>query len=353
MSEFFQNGTMVFQNPHWLWLLLHAPLYIFIRSRFGKPATIKFPSAGLIEEVAKQTRHSWHFHPKLIQLIGWIGMTFLILALARPKWQKDVITEKNTEGIDIVLGLDLSGSMWAHDFKINGKPVDRLSVVKGVVEDFIKERKEDRIGIVAFSGAPYLVSPLTLNHEWVTQNLDRLEIGLIPEKGTAIGSAIGMAVNRLKQQTGKSKIIILLTDGANNAGQIAPLQAAEAAATFDIKVYTIGAGESGIVPFPDFYRDGTIKRTPSGAPLLINHKSEIDLETLKKVSDLTNARSFHAKDSEALSDIYKEIDKLEKTDRTINVKYNYKEVYYWPLMIGLVFIIIEQTLSQTLFRRIP
>lgn len=353
MTDLLQDKSIVFQNPHWLWMLIFLPLYLFFRSKFGKPSALRFPSVGLVSEIAQQTKYKWNIHPKWISLLGLFGLGLLVIAQARPKWQKDVITEKSNHGIDIVLGLDLSGSMWAHDFKVKGKQVDRLTVVKRVILDFIGEREGDRIGIVAFSGAPYLVSPLTMNHEWVIQNLDRLEIGLIPERGTAIGSAIGMGVNRLKQQTGKSKIIILLTDGGNNAGQISPVQAAEAAMSFGIKVYTIGAGESGLVPYPVFNRDGSIRKTISDNPILTNKQSEIDLETLKKVSEITQARSYHAKDTNALVKIYSEIDQLEKTETKINVKYNYKDIYAWPLFFGLGLLIIEQTLTQTRFRRLP
>lgn len=353
MTDFFEDIPIIFQNPHWLWLLLLTPLYLFYRSKYGKPSTLKFPSIGLVSEIARQTKQNWNINPRLLSILGLVGAGLLVIAQARPKLQKDVITEKSAEGIDIVLGLDLSGSMLAHDFKINGKPVDRLTVVKKVVRDFIKERKDDRIGIVAFSGAPYLVSPLTMNHDWVIQNLDRLEIGMIPEKKTAIGSAIGMAVNRLKQQTGKSKIIILLTDGANNTGQISPLQAAEAASSYEIKVYTIGAGETGMVPYPVTFSNGTIRRNLSGDPILRRLESEIDLETLQKVSEITNANSYHAKDTATLNNIYKEIDQLEKTEKKINIKYNYKDVYFLPLLFGLGFLLIEQTLTQTRFRRIP
>jgi len=353
MMDYLKDFPLVFQNPHWLWLLLLAPILIFYRSRAGKPPALQFPSIGLVATIAKQTQNSWNFIPKLIPLIGILGFILLVVSIARPKWRKDVITEKETLGIDIVLALDLSGSMWAHDFKRKGEPTDRLTVVKEVVQDFIKTRKEDRIGIIAFAGAPYLVSPLTLNHKWVLENLDRLKVGSIPETGTAIGSAIGMAVNRLQKQTGKSHIIILLTDGANNAGQIEPIQAAEAAASFNIKVYTIGAGEEGIVPVPVINRDGTIRRRANGMPILQNSKSDIDLITLQKVSELTGAKSYHAKETKSLKRIYEEIDQLEKTEKKINIRYNYRDIFAWPLALGLGCLLLEQTLSNTRFRRLP
>ena len=353
MKDFLADIPLVFQDPMWLWLLLLAPAILFYRIRAGKPPSLQFPSIGLVSKIAKQTQHGWTPLPRILPFLGVLAFACLVLSLARPKWRKDVITEKETHGIDIVLALDLSGSMWAHDFKVKGKPKDRLTVVKGVVEDFIGTRTDDRIGIVAFAGAPYLVSPLTLNHDWVLENLDRLKIGSIPEQGTAIGSAIGMAVNRLQDQRGKSRLIILLTDGANNKGQIEPIQAAEAAASFGIKVYTIGAGEQGEVPFPRLRRDGTPMMMPNGQPVLARAQSEIDLETLWKVSELTGAKSYHAKETKALSKIYKEIDELEKTEKKVNIRYNYRDIFAWLLAVGLGLLLFEQTLVNTRFRRLP
>jgi Ca-activated chloride channel family protein len=243
--------------------------------------------------------------------------------------------------------------MWAHDFEIKGKPVDRLAVVKEVVEDFIEARQDDRIGIVAFSGAPYLVSPLTLNHQWVLENLDRLRIGSIPEQGTAIGSAIGMGVNRLNNQKSKSRIMVLLTDGANNAGKIEPVQASEAAASFGIKIYAIGVGEKGVVPFPYINRDGSVRRNANGKILLGQAESDIDLETLEKIADLTGGKSYHVKDTRALGRVYKEIDELEKTEKKLTVRHSYKDIYNWPLILGVGLILLEQSLSVTRFRSLP
>jgi Ca-activated chloride channel family protein len=353
MKELLEDIPLVFQDPLWLLLLLLAPVIWLYRARGGKPAALQFPSVGLVSRIAKQTRYGWSLFPKFLPLIGVAGYACLSISLARPKWRKDVITEKETLGIDIVLAIDLSGSMWAHDFKVKGKPTDRLTVVKNVVKDFIGTREDDRIGIVAFAGAPYLVSPLTLNHDWVMENLARLKIGSIPEQGTAIGSAIGMAANRLQDQTGKSRLVILLTDGANNTGQIEPTQAAEAAASFGIKVYTIGAGEQGEVPFPRLGRDGMPMMMPNGEPILARAQSEIDLETLWQVSELTGAKSYHAKETKALSKIYKEIDELEKTKKKVNVRYNYRDIFAWPLALGLGLLLFEQSLSNTRYRRLP
>lgn len=353
MKGFLEDLPLVFDNPYWLWLLLVVPVLFLLRGRAGRSSSIKFPSLGLVTGISRKVPRRWGGLPGLLYLAKVGAFVLLVLALGRPKWRKDSTTEQDSSGIDIVLALDLSGSMWAHDFKVKNKATDRLTVVKQVVEDFIEARPDDRIGIVAFSGAPYLVSPLTLNHDWVQENLERLKIGSIPEQGTAIGSAIGMAVNRLNKQKSKSRIIVLLTDGANNVGQIEPVQSAEAAAAFGIKIYAVGAGEGGIVPFPYLNRDGTPRRNANGKIILGKSDSDIDLETLQKMADLTGGKSYHAKDTRALTRIYKEIDELEKSEKKLTIRYNYRDIYTLPLMLGLGLFLIEQTLAGTRFRRLP
>jgi Ca-activated chloride channel family protein len=353
MNDLLEIVPLVFDSPHWLWLLVLVPVLLLLRGRAGIGSAVRFPSVGLVAGIARKVPYRWGGVPSLLYLVKVMAFVLLVLALGRPKWRSDSFSERERSGIDIVLALDLSGSMWAHDFKIKGNSIDRLTVVKEVVENFIKARQDDRIGIVAFSGAPYLVSPLTLNHQWVLENLDRLRIGSIPEQGTAIGSAIGMGVNRLNNQKSKSRIMVLLTDGANNAGQIEPVQASEAAASFGIKIYAIGVGEQGVVPFPYINRDGTVRRNANGKILLGKADSDIDLETLEKIADLTGGKSYHAKDSRALSRVYNEIDELEKTEKKLTVRHNYRDVFTWPLMLGVGLILLEQSLSGTRFRKLP
>ena len=353
MNSLLEAFPLVFDTPHWLWLLVLVPVLLLLRGRAGIGSAVRFPSSGLVAGIARKVPHRWGGVPNLLYLIKVMSFVLLVLALGRPKWRSDSFTERQRSGIDIVLALDLSGSMWAHDFEIKGKPVDRLAVVKEVVEDFIEARQDDRIGIVAFSGAPYLVSPLTLNHQWVLENLDRLRIGSIPEQGTAIGSAIGMGVNRLNNQKSKSRIMVLLTYGANNAGKIEPVQASEAAASFGIKIYAIGVGEKGVVPFPYINRDGSVRRNANGKILLGQAESDIDLETLEKIADLTGGKSYHVKDTRALGQVYKEIDELEKTEKKLTVRHSYKDIYNWPLILGVGLILLEQSLSVTRFRSLP
>jgi len=212
-----------------------------------------------------------------------------------------------------------------------------LDVVKGVVAKFISERPNDRIGLVAFAGRPYLVCPLTLDHTWLLQRLNSLRIGMI-EDGTAIGSAIASGVNRLRDQQAKSRILILLTDGVNNAGKVAPLAAAEAAAVIKIKVYTIGAGKRGVAPVPsvDMF----------GRPRIIQAEVDIDENTLSKVAEMTRAQYFRATDSTSLAKIYEAINALETTARKVRHFSQHNELFIWPLLAALLLLTAELVVSR-------
>jgi Ca-activated chloride channel family protein len=247
-------------------------------------------------------------------------------------------------GIDILLAVDVSGSMEALDFHIKGEPVNRIDVVKKVVSKFIEERPNDRIGLVAFAGRPYMVSPLTLDHNWLQQRLETINTGMV-EDGTAIGSAIASGVNRLRDQKAKSKIVILLTDGMNNAGKISPLTSAEAAGALGIKVYTIGAGSRGEVPVPVTDQFGNRQ--------LVTARVDIDEDTLKKVARMTGAHYYRATDTDSLERIYNEINKLETTTRKIKKFEHRNEVFPWVAIPALLFLGIELTLAHTRFRRLP
>jgi Ca-activated chloride channel family protein len=255
----------------------------------------------------------------------------LILALARPQLGSST-TEIEASGIDILLAVDVSGSMEAMDFTLGGRPANRLEVVKQVVDEFIEQRPNDRIGLLAFAGRPYLVSPLTLDHSWLRKRLESLEIGMI-EDGTAIGSAIGSGTNRLRDRKSKSRILILLTDGMNNAGRIPPLIAAEAAETLNIKVYTIGAGTRGEAPMP--VTDNIGRRR------LIRAKVDIDEETLTKVAEKTGAIYFRATDTASLARIYDEINKMETTTRTIKKFESYRELFLFFVLGALLLLTLE------------
>jgi Ca-activated chloride channel homolog len=206
-----------FQQPEWLWLLAVLPLVLIWRGRKGQVAAVQYSNISVARSVSRDT------HSKVgrwLWLLPVLGAAFMVVGLARPQLLHGR-TDVNTNGIDILLGLDVSGSMQALDFKQDGQRVNRIEVVKSVVSKFIDERSDDRIGILAFAGAPYLVSPLTLDHDWLQQNLERISVGGT-EDGTAIGSAIAASVNDLRSSSAKSKVVILLTDGMNNTGKISP-----------------------------------------------------------------------------------------------------------------------------------
>lgn len=225
--------------------------------------------------------------------------------------------------------------------------------MRDVLADFIPKRPHDRLGLVAFAGNPYLVSPLTLNHDWLTRNLDRLQIGLI-EDGTAIGSGLGMSVNHLRNIPGKSRIVILLTDGVNNSGSITPIAAAEAAASFNTKVYTILVGKGGIVPvFQLDPRTNRIAVDPWGRPYIAQAEVPVDSQTLEEVSRITGGKSYRATDMKGLNAIYNEIDNLEKSDALLKRYSEYVELFWIPLTIALGLGTLEFIARLTRWRRWP
>ncbi|HYR59175.1 MAG TPA: VWA domain-containing protein, partial [Chthoniobacteraceae bacterium] len=280
---------------------------------------------------------------------GWLtslllfALALFIIALARPQ-QGKTISHVEASGIDIMLALDVSRSMLAEDFTIGGSRANRIDAVKQVTQKFIEGRPNDRIGILCFAGRPYLVSPLTLDHDWLLKNLDRVRIGLV-EDGTAIGSAIASAANRLKDKEAKSKIVVLLTDGDNNAGKITPATAAEAAKALGIKVYTIGAGTNGYAPIP--------VQDAFGRPVYRNIKADVDEETLKKIAAVSGAQFYRATDMKALKQIFEQIDKLEKSTVELSQYKQYRDLFPWFLASGFVLLALQTLLAQTVGRRLP
>jgi len=266
-----------------------------------------------------------------------------LIALAGPRSVLEE-TVHTTEGIDIILAIDSSGSMAAEDFTEGQRRYNRLDIVKRVVTDFIEQRKNDNIGIVAFASLAYTVCPLTTDHAWLASNLERIDLGLIKD-GTAIGSSIASSVARLKTSKAKSKIIILLTDGINNAGKIDPISAARAARAFGIKIYTIGAGTKGMVPFPatDFF----------GRKVYQKVYIQMDEETLKEIADITGGQYFRATDTESLKGVYAEIDALEKTEIEQYGYFEYEEMFDHMLLVALALLFLEIVLSRTVLLRVP
>ena len=349
-----------FAEPWWLLLLLAIPLTLWLRGRQGKRAAVGYSSSLLIVARSQPTRNRFGALPLHLR---WISLALLIFALARPQFGNGY-HDSEASGIDIVLAVDLSSSMLALDmepvdlvekrYRNGDKQTTRLDAVKEVITEFVKSRPNDRIGIVAFARYPYMVSPLSLNHEWLTSQVERLEIGLIEDK-TNIGGAITMAANRLNETVGaKSKILILLTDGDQTAGNIDPTLAADAAAALDIKIYTIAAGTKGRVYtlFPG--RNGRgLQLNRRGYPFMDVVQSGYNEDALKEIAKTTGGRFFKAGNKEQLASTYEEIDKMEKTDVEITFRTNFNDMYFWPAVIGLCLLLLEQLLANTRYRTLP
>lgn len=329
-----------FFSPEWLWLLTLVPVIAVWRGRRGSVAAVEYSNAQLVRAVSRATRSrsgAW------LTGITLFALTALIVGLARPQLGSTSVPIQ-ASGIDIMLLLDVSGSMRSLDFKLDDKPASRVDVVKSVVSKFIQSRPNDRIGLSIFAGAPYLVSPLTLDHDWLLQNLDRVKIGAVDD-GTAIGSAIAAGVNRLRDQSASSKVIVLLTDGQNNAGKVSPLTAAQAAHALGIRVYTIGIGVRGEAPYPITDEFGNQQ--------IVMQKVDVDEGTLQRIASITGGQFYRATNTEALNHIYAQIDRLEKTIHTLKSYEQWQELFGWCLIPGLFLLSLGIALQQTLWRRLP
>ncbi len=329
-----------FAHPWVLWLLLAVPFLAWLKGRRGGSAAITFSSTNLVEKLGSRRRSRAGAVLLGLQLAA---LALFIIALARPQLGR-VTTRVQATGVDIMLVLDVSRSMLAEDFSIGNQRANRIDAVKLVTEQFIRQRPNDRIGIVAFAGKPYLVSPLTLDHDWLIRNLERLRIGLV-EDGTAIGSAIAAGSNRLKDKEAKTKLIVLLTDGDNNAGNVQPLTAAEAAKSLGIRIYTVGAGSVGEAPFP--------MQNAFGRTVYRNVPVNFDEKTLQEIAALTDARYFRATDTSSLKAIFSEIDKLEKSKVEVEKTARFRDLFHWLVIPAAVLLLLEMILSNTLWRRLP
>lgn len=332
---------MRFANPVFiiiLLILIPALVYLEIRRRRRDRAVIRFSDASLMENINPSPRVKLRFLPKYLR---YVVLALLLIALARPQGAQKS-EEITNQGIDIMLMLDTSSSMKAIDFK----PDNRLEAAKKVAREFVKGRRYDRIGIVVFSGLAYTQCPLTVDHEAVLDFLDKTTIGMTEVDGTAVGSAIATASSRLKGSTGKSRVMILLTDGRNNMGEIDPLTASQAAAALDIKIYTIGAGQPGGALYPvddPFYGRQYVKMP----------EQELDETTLAKIAENTGGRYFRATDTASLSSIFKQIDAMETAEIKTQKYVNYNELYLYVLWPALALLGFELLLSGLWLRRIP
>jgi Ca-activated chloride channel family protein len=334
---------MTCAHPYFLLLLLLLPLLAWLKGKRGRSPAFLYSSVKLVEGLTRARRSR---AGGFLAALRWLALAILIVALAQPRLMKSGTTVK-ASGVDIAVAFDLSGSMLSEDFVVKGQRVNRFNMARSVLKQFIDARPGDRIGLVVFASQAFIATPLTLDHEFLIENLDRLEIGSINENQTAIGDALSTAVNRLRDLKSKSKIVILMTDGQNNAGKIQPLMAADAARALGIKVYTIGIGEQGTAPMP-------VGRNPyTGQMMYQNIPVDVDEDTLQKIADTTGGKYYRADNAEKFQQIYAEIDKLEKTEATINKYTEFKELFPWFVWGGLALLLIELVLGQTIFRRLP
>lgn len=330
---------MEFASPHLLWLLLlllpMTAWYVYRQLRGG--AAIRISS---VAGVAGAPR-TWRYYGRHLPFVLRCGaVALLVVALARPR-TVEYDSRTNAEGIDIVLAIDVSGSMLARDFR-----PDRITAAKEVAGSFIADRYGDRIGLVAFAGEAFTQSPLTTDQGTLQTLLARIRSGLI-EDGTAIGNGLATAINRLRESEAKSKVIILLTDGVNNRGEIAPQTAAEIAKAQGIRVYTIGVGTEGMAPYPavDIYG------TPTGGTVMA--KVEIDEKTLRSIAEQTGGQYFRATDKAKLKAIYDQINQLEKSKVEVTEHVTYHEQFLLWVLAGLGLLVLEFLFSNLVLKRIP
>ncbi len=329
-----------FADPLWLVLLALIPVAIYFRTRRRiRPAMI-LPGLASIRDLPRSPVLSGRGVPTVLR---YGALVLMILALARPQWgtrQEEIISE----GVNIVLAIDLSESMKALDFRREGRMVNRLEAVRGVVRDFVEGRSGDRIGMVVFGTHAYTQLPLTRDYTAVASILDRLEIGAAGER-TAVGDAIGIAVKRLADVESESNVIILLTDGQSNAGALAPDTAAAIAAEKEIKIYTIGVGSRGKAPIP--------VRDPILGERFVYQEVNIDEETLKEIAKRTGGLYFRAEDTDGLARIYETIDEMETTEVEVKIYAEYNELYPMLLLPALGLLAVWTILTHTRFLRIP
>jgi Ca-activated chloride channel family protein len=333
---------MTFAHPSFLLLLALLPVLAWLKGKGGRPPAFLYSSVQLVRGILNVTRtRSGAF----LAALRWLALVFFILALAQPRLTRSE-TRIKASGIDIVVALDMSGSMASEDFEVPRGRSSRLAMAKEVLKKFIAKRPNDRIGLVVFATQAYIASPLTLDHEFLLQNIERLELGAIDDSSTAIGSALSTGINRLRELKSKSKILILMTDGQNNAGKIAPLTAAEAAKALKVKVYTIGVGMRGMAPMPKFDR----LHRKIGYNL---EPVDIDEDTLQSIARMTGGKYYRADNAQKFQAIYAEIDQLETTEADVKKYARHEELFAWMITPGLGLVLLETLLRHTRLRRLP
>ena len=326
---------MSWANPEWLWCLLVLPVLIGLsiwRAYTNRHPSLTFSDTSGFSDLPTgwRTYGVW-----LAPVLQWLAFGLIVIALARPQ-DKNTTIERNAEGIDIVFALDISTSMKAEDLKPN-----RFEAARNVATDFIEKRVSDRIGLVVFARKSFTVVPPTLDYDLLKRLLGNVEMGII-EDGTAIGMGLATAVNRLKESQAKSKVIILLTDGQNNSGKIDPVTAADLALSYNIKIYTIGAGTKGTAPYP--------VQDPIFGKRYQNVKVEIDEEMLTQIANMSGGEYFRATDTEQLQDIYDRIDELERTKVDELIYTDFEDLYPWFLLPAVLLLVLSIISERVLFR---
>ncbi len=345
------TGEFEFQFPWVLALLGLLPVYALLRGKTGRLSALTFSSAEIAREAGAKARSA---AGRFLFFLRLLAVALSIIALAGPRLANYHV-ETETPGIDIMLVLDLSWSMEAIDMGKPSEKLTRFACASSVLKDFIAKRPDDRIGLVAFSGVPYLASPLTLNHAWLDENIGRLYIGIITDLGTAIGDAVVVAAKRLKAvPKSKSHVIILLTDGDNNMGKIDPLPAAQLAAALGVKIYTIGIGIDQPCNLPMFDpANGKLKLDASGNVIPTLLLQPANYSVLGKMAALSGGHFYRATNARELQNIYNQIDRLEKSEVKLRRFATYEPLFQWPLLAALGWLSLELILVNTRFRRVP
>ena len=349
LPEWFpRESALSFAHPWLLLLLLALPLIAHLRGQRGRAAALLFSSTNVLRGLGKASASRTG---KILRAMVFLSLAIFIIALARPRLGKS-LTQIEASGIDIMIVLDVSGSMLIKDFTVGGDRATRVDAAREVTRKFIEGRPNDRIGIIAFAGRPYVVSPMTLDHDWLLQNLDRVKVGLV-EDGTAIGSASAAAANRLNDKGSKSRAIVLLTDGENNAGKVPPTTAAEAIKALKIKLYAIGAGINGIAPAPVPDRRGGFLTDLSGNYLYQNQPVHFNEAGLKEMAQIAGGKFFRATDTQSLEQIFADIDQLEKSTVTVKKFQQYRDLFPACIMVGCGLLIAQILLGQTIWKKLP
>lgn len=327
---------MVWVNSFWFWALLIIPLIIWMQYRYHKRkqiAWLTYSDTSDLNSLSGNWRSYGMYTGFGLQLLA---ILFLVIALARPQ-KEQVYTERRVEGIDIMLVLDISSSMLAEDMKPN-----RITAVKEVASRFVDRRESDRIGIVVFARESFTLVPPTLDYKLLQNQLERIDLGMVRD-GTAIGMGLATAVNRLRGSDAESRVIILLTDGENNAGEIDPITAAELAATFGLRVYTIGAStDARTAPYP--------VRDPVRGTRYHEIRVEIDEEMMRTIAERTDGRYFRATDNESLEQVYREIDQLERTEFEEITYQEFSDHYRAFLIAGIFLMMLSMACDRWIFR---